>query len=396
MSTITITLPDGSQRSVPQGTPVREFASGVLPQGVMKKALAAVVDGRMVDLTFPLDRDAALKIVTADGAGRAAAVPAFDGAPARGRGHEPVSRHAVRHRSGHRRGLLLRLRRQPPVRARGPREDRSEDARAGRRRTCRTSARCGRATKPSRSSRERGEPLKVQLIEEKTAGQSDVSCYTIKDRETFVDFCVGPHVPSHRQAQGVQAARHVERLLEGRRAQPADAAHLRDRVLQGRRPEAASAPDRRSQEARPPPRRQGPRPVHVPSVGAGRGVLARQGHDALQPAGRLHARGALPGRLLGSEDAAHLQQGAVGDLRPLAALPRRTCSSSNREGERDGREGHELPRPHARLREREAAAIATCRCASTSRRRCIATRRPACSPASPACASSRRTMRTAS
>jgi len=36
----------------------------------------------------------------------------------------------------------------------------------------------------------------VQLIEEKTEGQRDVSCYTIKDRDTFVDFCVGPHVPS--------------------------------------------------------------------------------------------------------------------------------------------------------------------------------------------------------
>jgi threonyl-tRNA synthetase len=43
---------------------------------------------------------------------------------------------------------------------------------------------------------DRGEPLKVQLIEEKTAGQAVVSCYTIKDRQTFVDFCVGPHVPS--------------------------------------------------------------------------------------------------------------------------------------------------------------------------------------------------------
>jgi threonyl-tRNA synthetase len=42
----------------------------------------------------------------------------------------------------------------------------------------------------------KGEPLKVQLIEEKTAGQSEVSCYTIRDRETFFDFCVGPHVPS--------------------------------------------------------------------------------------------------------------------------------------------------------------------------------------------------------
>ena len=33
-----------------------------------------------------------------------------------------------------------------------------------------------------------GEPLKVQLIDEKTEGQTDVSVYTIKDRDTFVDF----------------------------------------------------------------------------------------------------------------------------------------------------------------------------------------------------------------
>jgi threonyl-tRNA synthetase len=38
----------------------------------------------------------------------------------------------------------------------------------------------------------RGEPLKVQLIEEK--GGPVVSCYTIDD--IFMDFCTGPHVPS--------------------------------------------------------------------------------------------------------------------------------------------------------------------------------------------------------
>src|SRR5207237_6992044 len=42
----------------------------------------------------------------------------------------------------------------------------------------------------------RGEPLKVQLIDEKTEGYAEVSCYTIKDKDTFIDFCVGPHVPS--------------------------------------------------------------------------------------------------------------------------------------------------------------------------------------------------------
>ena len=59
-----------------------------------------------------------------------------------------------------------------------------------------TSGRCGRARRRRRSSRGRGEPLKVQLIEEKTEGQREVSCYTIKDKDTFIDFCVGPHVPS--------------------------------------------------------------------------------------------------------------------------------------------------------------------------------------------------------
>ena len=39
---------------------------------------------------------------------------------------------------------------------------------------------------------EKGEPLKVQLIEEK--GGPVVSCYTIDD--VFIDFCTGPHVPS--------------------------------------------------------------------------------------------------------------------------------------------------------------------------------------------------------
>jgi len=38
----------------------------------------------------------------------------------------------------------------------------------------------------------RGEPLKVQLIDEK--GGAIVSCYTIDG--VFMDFCTGPHVPS--------------------------------------------------------------------------------------------------------------------------------------------------------------------------------------------------------
>src|SRR5688572_14505699 len=68
MAQVTITLPDGSQRSVPPGTAVREFASSALPQSVTRKALAAVVDGRMVDLSYPLAKDTSLRLVMPDGA----------------------------------------------------------------------------------------------------------------------------------------------------------------------------------------------------------------------------------------------------------------------------------------------------------------------------------------
>src|SRR5688572_30325292 len=67
MAQVTITLPDGSQRSVPHGTAVLEFASSALPQSVTRKALAAVVDGKMVDLSYPLAKDTSLRLVMPDG-----------------------------------------------------------------------------------------------------------------------------------------------------------------------------------------------------------------------------------------------------------------------------------------------------------------------------------------
>ena len=63
MSDLTITLPDGSSRSVPAGTPVRDVAAGISP-GLAKAAYAAVVNGSLVDLSYPLQKDSTLKIVT--------------------------------------------------------------------------------------------------------------------------------------------------------------------------------------------------------------------------------------------------------------------------------------------------------------------------------------------
>src|SRR5258705_12763854 len=63
MSEITVTLPDGSSRTVPSGTPIRDIAGQISP-GLARAALAGVVDGRLVDLTYTLEHDAALRIVT--------------------------------------------------------------------------------------------------------------------------------------------------------------------------------------------------------------------------------------------------------------------------------------------------------------------------------------------
>jgi threonyl-tRNA synthetase len=61
--TVTITLPDGSRRSVPRGTTVRKVAEGIGPR-LAREALAGKLDGRVVDLVTPIDSDAALEIVT--------------------------------------------------------------------------------------------------------------------------------------------------------------------------------------------------------------------------------------------------------------------------------------------------------------------------------------------
>jgi threonyl-tRNA synthetase len=180
---------------VPRGTPVREFAASALPQSVVKKALAAYVGDRMVDLSHLLDQDATLRLITPDGPDAlalyrhstahllaAAVTQLFPGTqcgigPATDEGFfydfvverpfvpEDLEKIEARMRDLAKQDL-------PYERQLWPREE--------------AIAFFGR----------RGEPLKVQLIEEKTAGQAEVSCYTIKDRDTFVDFCVGPHVPS--------------------------------------------------------------------------------------------------------------------------------------------------------------------------------------------------------
>ncbi|MGB7723440.1 MAG: TGS domain-containing protein, partial [Bryobacteraceae bacterium] len=64
MSTIEITLPDGSKQPVEPGTRPIDIAKSISPR-LADAAIVARVDGELYDLTRPLEKDAALQILTA-------------------------------------------------------------------------------------------------------------------------------------------------------------------------------------------------------------------------------------------------------------------------------------------------------------------------------------------
>ena len=61
--TVTLTLPDGSTRTVPAGTTLRAIAEGIGPR-LAKDALGGKIDGRLVDLAARVESDARVEIVT--------------------------------------------------------------------------------------------------------------------------------------------------------------------------------------------------------------------------------------------------------------------------------------------------------------------------------------------
>ena len=65
MSTITVSLPDGSERVVPEGSTALEIAA-TIGDRLAKAAVAAEVDGHLTDLSAPVPDGARLGIITAD------------------------------------------------------------------------------------------------------------------------------------------------------------------------------------------------------------------------------------------------------------------------------------------------------------------------------------------
>src|SRR5690242_4345776 len=62
--TITVTLPDGSQKQTARGTTIGDFVKESIGPGLAKAALFARVNGQDMDLSRPLNEDAKLQIFT--------------------------------------------------------------------------------------------------------------------------------------------------------------------------------------------------------------------------------------------------------------------------------------------------------------------------------------------
>ena len=241
---IRVTLPDGSERELPEGTTGAQLAAQIGP-GLARAAVAIRVNGEVQDLGRPLPGGARVAILTERDADSL-----------------PVLRHSAAHI------LATAVREIFPDAGIGfgPAIDEGfyydfavsrpfapEDLEMIEEKMGEVAAKDYPfvrevVTRAEANRRFVDDPLKLERISELGPDET-ITVYT---DGPFVDLCRGPHVAKHRQAQALQAALGGRRVLARRLVTPDAAADLRHRLLQEGRPRPAPDPARRGEEARPP------------------------------------------------------------------------------------------------------------------------------------------------
>ncbi|HXG43160.1 MAG TPA: threonine--tRNA ligase [Gemmatimonadales bacterium] len=188
MSTVRLTLPDGSVREVPRGTTARAVAESIGP-GLARAAIAAKVNGQVFDLDRPIEHDASVTILTE---------------------RDPEALQVLRHSAAH--VLATAVRELFPKAGIGfgpPIEDgfyydfaverpfTPEDLAAIEKKMAEVTAKDYRFVREEVSREEANrrfadDPLKLERIAELGDGEV-ISVYT---DGPFVDLCRGPHIPS--------------------------------------------------------------------------------------------------------------------------------------------------------------------------------------------------------
>ncbi|MFB6303108.1 MAG: TGS domain-containing protein, partial [Haloferacaceae archaeon] len=186
MSDIVVTLPDGSEMTVPAGTTVEDVAYEIGP-GLGEDTVAGVVDGELVDAATPLSEDVELVIVTPD---------------------SDEYRRVLRHSAAHVFAQALqrlhpeaKLAIGPPtdegfyydVFGVDPTQDDLEEIEEEMERIVGEDLPIERIERSRAEAFERYEdnPYKQDILEEEAAGEDPVSFYR---QGEFEDLCKGPHV----------------------------------------------------------------------------------------------------------------------------------------------------------------------------------------------------------
>ena len=188
-NTITVTLPDGSRRSVPRGTTVRAIAEAIGPR-LARDAWAGKLDGRVVDLVTPVEADASLEILTSKSPEAV-----------------PIYRHSTAHLTAQAVKRLfpkVQIGIGPPIEngyyydflpARPFTPEDLQAIEAEMRRIIAEDHPIVRAEMPTAEAitifEAQHDPLKVEIA--KGLGDERVSCYR---QGEFIDLCRGPHVAS--------------------------------------------------------------------------------------------------------------------------------------------------------------------------------------------------------
>ena len=223
---IHIKLPDGSVKELPKGSTALDVAKSI-GQRLADAALAAKTNGDLIDLTRPLEKDTALRILTEKdpealevyrhSSAHLLAAAVLELFPETKLGHGPPTES----------GFFYDFYRPTPftpedlekiekkmqelVQQNIPyaREFLPRDRRTG-------------------EFKNEGDFMKCHFIEQFTKPDEKISIYTHRQVHRFLPR---PAYSFDRENQGVQAAEHCRRLLAGRREEPATAADLRDFVL---------------------------------------------------------------------------------------------------------------------------------------------------------------------
>ena len=190
-STVKITLPDGSSRDLPRGTTASDVAKSISPR-LADAALAAKVNGKVVDLNRPIEEDAEVRILTEK---------------------DPESLEVFRHSSAHVLATAVtelfpetKLGHGPPTESGffydfyRPTPFTSEDLERIEQRMQEVIERDEKFVREYmprdqaiQQYQAENDWMKVHFIEKHTAGENQVSFYR---NGKFIDFCRGPHIPS--------------------------------------------------------------------------------------------------------------------------------------------------------------------------------------------------------